>query len=70
MRRFGPEDLAPISDELDRIAPATTLLDDPQPQVGWSPEAATPGQALLERADAVSAHERVGQLLEGARLDR
>ncbi len=53
VRRFGPEDLAPID---DRIAPATMLLDP----------ALTPGQALLDRAESISANERVGQLLHGA----
>ncbi len=68
VRRFGPDDLAPIAESTDRIAPASALLErvatPAEPLLGRTP---TPGQALLDRADSISNHERVGQLVSGAR---
>ncbi len=68
VRRFGPDDLAPIPESTDRIAPASALLErvaaPDEPLLGRTP---TPGQALLDRADSISNNERVGQLVSGAR---
>ncbi len=71
VRRFGPEDLAPIEDDFDRISSSSVMAQQPvlasSLANGSPPEPRlTPGQALLERADTISSQERVGQLLSGA----
>ncbi len=71
VRRFAPEDLAPIDDDFGVIGSSTIVAEHGPltrgPRHGVNPEPiVTPGQAMLDRADHVSAQERVGQLMNGA----
>ncbi len=66
------EHLHRVADDLDRILGAGSADDaTPLPPIATAlfPEALTPGQALLERAESISTEERIDQLLRAARPD-